>query len=77
MRKFLTQVGTKAKNMESYLIRIYRRSIDPPEVIGVVQSVDQQNSSKPFHNLQELMVLLAEKAATEAKTFKSTKALKK
>jgi hypothetical protein len=53
--------------MESYLVRIYRRSFDPPEVIGVVQSVDQQNSSRPFHNLQELMGLLSGKIASERK----------
>ncbi len=57
--------------MESYLIRIYRRNGDTPEVVGTLHAVDQQYTSKPFHNLQELMVLLTDKGITKLRGRKA------
>lgn len=43
--------------MESYVVRIYRRSVDCAEIIGVVQLIEK-NTHRHFHSLTELMQLI-------------------
>jgi hypothetical protein len=48
----------KGGNMESYIIRIYRRDEDAPyNIIGLVEDVELQEK-KPFHNTGELAEIL-------------------
>ncbi len=46
--------------MESYVIRIYRRATASPEVVGVVEAIDQ-NLVRKFHTLEELVEILTDK----------------
>jgi hypothetical protein len=63
--------------MESYLIRIYRHSLDPLEVIGIIETVDKQNASRPFLSWHELTELLKRAHGRDKPASNSTSALKK
>jgi hypothetical protein len=49
--------SAKELSMESYVVRIYRRSSDWAEVVGVVQRIEK-NTRQHFHSLNELMQLI-------------------
>ncbi len=56
--------------MENYIVRIYRRdSVDPEQVNGVLESVEQ-GTQQPFANLNTLSSMLA--SGPEAVPTKST-----
>ena len=61
--------------MDSYLVRIYRRTEDNPRMlVGVVEEVGA-NDKKAFHNLYELWDILnpVKKAPTQLKRNKNSK----
>jgi hypothetical protein len=55
--------------MECYVVRIYRRSPDSREVVGVVQLVEK-NIRHHFHNLNELVKLMDGSVFAEPRTLR-------
>ena len=49
--------------MESFVVRVYRRSeTSPDSLVGMVEDV-RQGRQIPFHNMRELWAILVEKQA--------------
>lgn len=45
--------------MDNYIVRLYRRDADNPEnLVGLVETVGEEGK-QPFHNVSELMLILA------------------
>jgi hypothetical protein len=64
-----TPASTQEANMESYVVRIYRRSPDSAEVVGVVQFIEK-NTRHHFHSLAELVQSLEGSVAAEPLTIR-------
>lgn len=56
--------------MDSYIVRMYRRDAEnPEELVGLVEIVGD-DGKLPFHNMSELMAILAEPHPLAVKTIK-------